>query len=210
MYANGDDILDNFDNNDRFDFEYHDDYMQTEISEGGCGVCAEPYYEQDQRRASCSFTGHRDLSAQEKRALVPKLRSTVLYLISQGVTEFHTGGAEGFDTLAAGVVHEISQTHEGIRLVLELPYERSFSREADTSQKKRFYEYIKSVADEVNIHEKKPSGKLEAVECLYKRNRVLMNKSYYCVCYMREPVGGTVYTVNYAKTLDCLIINLAE
>lgn len=209
VYNRGD-WLDKYGVDGCFEYEDIDDCLPLDACEGGYGVCCEPFYESDQRRKSCSFTGHRDLSVKETRKLLPKLRSTILYLISQGVTEFHAGGAEGFDTLAAGVVHEISRTHEGVRLVLELPYERSFSRDTDTSQKKRFYEYIKSVADEVNIHGKKPTGKLEAVECLYKRNRVLMNKSYYCVCYMREPVGGTAYTVNYAKTLDCLIINLAE
>ena len=169
----------------------------------------EVYCDYDTRRHSCSFTGHRELSVEDTHKLVPKLRSTVLYLISQGVTEFHAGGAEGFDTLAAGVVHEISQTHENVRLILELPYEKNFSHLKENSKEKRFYEFIKSVADEVNVHGTRPNGKLEAVKLLYKRNRVLMDKSYYCVCFLRDDKGGTAYTVNYANNLDCKVINLA-
>ena len=170
----------------------------------------EAFCESDNRRRSCSFTGHREISQEEINVLVPKLRSTILYLISKGVTEFHAGGAEGFDTLAAGVVHEISMNHEGIRLVLELPYEKTFGHLKPDAKEKRFYEFIKSVADEVNVHGEKPKGRYDAKNSLLKRNRVLMDKSYYCVCYMRDNKGGTAYTVKYAKTIDNHIINLAE
>ncbi|MBP3580500.1 MAG: DUF1273 family protein [Clostridia bacterium] len=174
------------------------------------GAGPEVFCDYDARRSSCSFTGHRVISQEKVHELIPKLKSTVLYLISKGVTEFHTGGADGFDTIAAGVVHEAAMTHKHVRLVLELPYEKSFAHLKKNAQEKRFYEFIKSVADEVNVHGQKPVSKLEAVKSLYKRNRVLMDKSYYCVCYMQEETGGTAYTVNYAKNLDCNIINLAK
>lgn len=184
--------------NDSDFFDISDDVDKTE------------YSEYDRRRHSCSFTGHREISPEETTELVPKIRSTVLYLISKGVTEFHVGGAEGFDTVAAGVVHEIARNRGGIRLILELPYEKKMTYLKKNAKERRFYEFIKSVADEVNVHGTRVTGRLEAINSLYKRNRVLAEKSYYCVCYMRERRGGTGYTVNYAETLDCQIINLAE
>lgn len=193
-----DDVFEKICENDSDFFDISDDQDKTE------------YSEYDRRRHSCSFTGHREISAAEINELVPRLRSTVLYLISKGVTEFHAGGAEGFDTVAAGVVHEIARNGRGIRLILELPYEKSMTYLKKNAKERRFYEFIKSVADEVNVHGKKAESRLDAINSLYKRDRILAEKSYYCVCYMREKRGGTAYTVNYAKTLDCQIINLAE
>ena len=191
--------------------EYNDDLEGLTQDDINSIIDAGPevFCDYDTRRRSCSFTGHRVLSSKEIHELLPKLRSTVMYLVSQGVTEFHAGGAEGFDTLAAGVVHEISMSRKEIRLVLELPYEKTFSHLKKNAREKRFYDFIKEVADQVNVHGEKPSCKHDAVKYLYKRNRVLMDKSYYCVCFLKEETGGTAYTVNYAKNLDCEIINLA-
>ncbi len=190
--------------------ELLDELLEEESISDIFGQGPEVFCDYDTRRRSCSFTGHRVISQEKVHELIPKLKSTVLYLISKGVTEFHAGGADGFDTIAAGVVHEAAMTHKHVRLVLELPYEKSFIHLKKNAQEKRFYEFIKSVADEVNVHGQKPVSKLEAVKALYKRNRVLIDKSYYCVCYMKEETGGTAYTVNYAKNLDCNIINLAK
>ena len=186
------------------------DYIGEELIDDSEKSESEIFCETDSRRRSCSFTGHRNLTQAELSVVVPKLRSTILQLISQGVTEFHAGGAEGFDTVAAGVVHEISRSHEGIRLVLELPYEKTFGHLQPDAKEKRFYEFIKSVADEINVHGEKPKGRNEAKDSLLKRNRVLMDKSYYCVCYLKDNKGGTAYTVKYASTIDNYIINLAE
>ena len=174
-------------------------------------VSAEPYFEYDNRRISCSFTGHRKLSQEEVSKLVPRLKSTVLYLISLGVREFHCGGAMGFDTLAATVVYDVSREHEEISLVLELPYEDQCRGWSETNR--RFYDFVKSNAHEINIHGNNQKNKEQAVKLLLSRNRVLIDKSHYCVCYLKQDEakrGGTAYTVNYAKLHDVQRINLAE
>lgn len=171
-------------------------------------ISSEPYFEYDNKRISCSFTGHRLISAEKRTALVPAIKSTVLYLISLGVREFHCGGAMGFDTLAAGVVYDVSREHPEIRLILELPYENQSSKWKDSD--KRFYDFIKSKAHETNVYSANPKNKEEAVKALLSRNRRLIDKSHYCVCYLSGEKGGTAYTVNYAKLHDLHIINLAE
>lgn len=171
-------------------------------------VSAEPYLDYDNKHISCSFTGHRFLSAADKAHLIPILKSTILYLYSLGVREFHCGGALGFDTLAATVVYDISRTHEGIRLVLELPYEK----QADgwTEENRRHYEFIKSKANEINIHSENPKNKEQAVKALLMRNRIMIDKSHYCICFLKNHSGGTAYTVNYAEKHNVQIINLAN
>ena len=160
---------------------------------------------------TCSFTGHRILTDAERLRLVPILKSTVLYLISQGVKEFHCGGAMGFDTLAATVVFDVSREHGDIRLILELPYEKQAEKWNDRD--KRFYEFVKSKAHEINVHFPNPKSKEDATYALLSRNRIMIDKSHYCVCFLRNEDakrGGTAYTVNYAKLHDAHIINLAK
>ncbi len=188
-------------------YEISDADIEFDLS----AVSAEPYFEYDNKRVSCSFTGHRKLSTEETRNLVPKLKSTLLYLISLGVREFHCGGAIGFDTLAATVVYDISREHKDIRLILELPYEEQCRGWSETHR--RFYDFVKSKAHEINIHSNNPKNREQAVKSLLSRNRLMIDKSHYCVCYLRDTnakKGGTAYTVNYAKLHDVQIINLAE
>ena len=188
-------------------FEINDSEIEYDLS----ALTAEPFFEYDNKRISCSFTGHRSLSPEETQNLVPKLKSTILYLISLGVKEFHCGGAMGFDTLAATAVYDISRQHKDIRLVLEIPYENQSKGWDDT--KRRFYDFVKSNAHEINIHNKNPRNREQAVKFLLSRNRIMIDKSHYCVCYLKDSnakKGGTAYTVNYAKLHDLQIINLAE
>ena len=170
----------------------------------------EPYFEYDKRRISYAFTGHRTLSDEEKKSVLPRLKGTVLYLISQGVKDFHCGGAIGFDTLAASIVFDVSREHRDVRLILDIPYENQTQGWNETN--KRFYNFLKSKAHEINIHGKNPSSRNDAIDSLLRRNRSMIDKSHYCVCFLRDEnakKGGTAYTVNYAKLLDSNIINLA-
>ena len=50
---------------------------------------------------TCCFTGHRELSPTCERALTEILDRRLEALFAIGFTEFRTGGALGFDTLAA-------------------------------------------------------------------------------------------------------------
>ena len=195
-------------------FFYDEDFTDindSDIEYDLSAISAEPYFEYDNKRISCSFTGHRILSPEERQDLLPALKSTVLYLISQGVKEFHSGGALGFDTLAASVVFDIAREHNDVKLVLDLPYEKQSEKWSDTD--KRFYDFIKSKADIINVHFPNPKNKEEAVKALLSRNRIMVDKSHYCVCYLKDEDakrGGTAYTVNYAKLHDTQIINLCE
>ena len=192
-------------------FTLFDDYLDTndsEIEYDLSAISAEPYCEYDNKRISCSFTGHRSIPESDKPALLLRLKSTVLYLISQGVKEFHCGGALGFDTLAATVVFDVARSHDDVKLILELPYENQSEKWKDSD--KRIYEFIKSKADEINIHSPNPKDKEQAVKFLLLRNRIMIGKSHYCVCYAKHDKGGTAYSVNYAKLHDRHIINLSE
>ena len=47
-------------------------------------------------------------------------------------------------------------------------------------------------------------------DCMFKRNRHLVDNSSVCVAYLTESRGGTAYTVGYAREKCVRVINLAE
>ena len=71
-----------------------------------------------ERERTCCFTGHRIIPAQVVPQLKAELAQTVTQLIDQGVTQFVTGGALGFDTMAAEEVLRQRKAHPDIRLHL--------------------------------------------------------------------------------------------
>ncbi len=167
---------------------------------------SEPFFEYDNKRVSCSFTGHRNLLKSDKMRIFPSLKSTILYLVSQGVKEFHTGGALGFDTIAALAVLDIMRQNKEIKLILELPYQSQSDGWNDAD--KSTYESIKRQASEINIHSEAPKSKETATKALLKRNRILVDKSHYLVCYKKHEGGGTAYTVRYANLHDVNILEI--
>lgn len=53
------------------------------------------------RKHTCCFTEHREMTPEQQRIIVERLYQTVGMLIYKGVRYFGTGGALGFDTMAA-------------------------------------------------------------------------------------------------------------
>ena len=63
------------------------------------------------KNESCCFTGHRMIPASEKPLLYKRLTETAEELIAQGITKFFSGGAIGFDMLAADCILELKEKH---------------------------------------------------------------------------------------------------
>lgn len=66
------------------------------------------------------------------------------------------------------------------------------------------YEKIKTQADKVVCISKEYTQ-----DCMFKRNRHLVDCSGVCVCYLTKPSGGTAYTVKYAASGGLTIVNIA-
>ena len=142
--------------------------------------------------AGCCFTGHRTISEGHDSLLSDLLRRTVreLYL-HDGIKTYYSGGAKGFDTLAAMAVLDVRETFPDIRLVIVLPYANQVDRWA--------------AADEVVcLAERYYHG------CMFIRNRYLVDHSSVCISYQTKQTGGTAYTVKYASKKGIKVINLAE
>ena len=155
------------------------------------------------REKTCCFTGHRDLPMLKRKAITRRLEKTVISLIQDGIQYFGAGGALGFDTIAAQTVLKLRQRYPHIKLILVLPClsQTRGWREKDVA----VYEAIKDTADKVVYTSQEYTR-----DCMFKRNRHLVDNSGICICYLTEPTGGTAYTVNYAVKQGLRLINIAD
>lgn len=149
------------------------------------------------------FTGHRKIPPKRMTSLARRLRTEIIELIDKGYLYFGTGGALGFDTLAAQTVLDLKSDYPQIKLILVLPC--LAQADAWSSDDKSIYESIKTNADKV-VYISREYTK----ECMHKRNRHLVDNSSACICYLTEKTGGTAYTVEYANSKGLLVINTAE
>lgn len=152
---------------------------------------------------TCCFTGHRKIPVNETEKIKDRLAHVITSLYAKGICNFGAGGALGFDTLAAQAVLKLRDKHPAIKLILVLPcYMQTRRWQPDAI---KTYEQIKQAADQVVYTSQEYTR-----DCMYKRNRYLVDHSSICVCYMTSGKGGTAYTVKYANQHHLPIINLAD
>lgn len=155
------------------------------------------------KKFTVCFSGHRKIPLNERTFLVQRLEEVIYQLIQKGYISFATGGAIGFDTLAAQTVLKCKQTHPDIKLILVLPCltQAKYWSDAD----KAIYDDILHRADQVQYASDEYNK-----SCMYERNRQLVDMSSVCICYLKAKTGGTAYTVKYARESGIKTLNIAE
>lgn len=124
-------------------------------------------------------------------------------MIDKDVTSFYTGGALGFDTLAALVVLKLKKAHPSIELILILPC-RDQTKGWAKKDVDIYYDILNRADKVIYIADEYSKA------CMFKRNRTLIESSQYCICYLNKHSGGTAYTVDYASKRGLAIINIAQ
>ncbi len=149
----------------------------------------------------CCFTGHRSLTYAESELAASRLKKLIPRLLEEGYTDFRTGGAVGFDALAALQLLDAREKHPEIKLHLILPckdQDRGFS-----DIQRRVYHYTIRRADSVHyLQDSYSSGVMLA------RNRALVDGSDLCISFMTRLSGGTYSTVSYARKCGIRTVNL--
>lgn len=150
----------------------------------------------------CCFTGHRKIPAGMHVLLADRVETAVLSLYHRGVTTFYAGGAFGFDLLASVTLLNLKSIHPDLSLLLALP-----CRDHDAQWNDDDRDVMKRVTSRadgvVYVSEDYSSG------CMMKRNRYMVDRSLYCLCYLTEEKGGTASTVRYAEKKNRIVENLA-
>lgn len=152
---------------------------------------------------TCCFTGHRLLPENQRDVIAARLEQAVVSLIRSGYLYFGAGGALGFDTVCAQTVLRLRESYPAIKLILVLPCISQADRWPPANQ--AVYREIMRRANKVVYTSQEYTR-----DCMFKRNRHLVDHSSACICYLNKATGGTAYTVEYAKKRGLRIINLAE
>ena len=127
---------------------------------------------------TCCFTGHRQIPAILHAQIQKHLESEIVNLIHQGVSYFGTGGALGFDTMAAQTVLALKPQYPHIKLILVLPCKTQENGWCESD--KKTYNLIRHQADKV-VYTSEHYHK----GCMHVRNRHLVDNSSICICYSK-------------------------
>lgn len=152
--------------------------------------------------ATAAFTGHRWYDSSRKQGVIKKLEGCVREAYKNGITNFISGMAIGFDLLAAELVLSLKQDCPAITLTAALPFGEQASR-FNERNKSRYYKCL-SQADDIVILSNDYTAK-----CYLERDRFMVEHSSLLIaCYDGRNKGGTFWTVNYAARIGKNVINI--
>lgn len=136
---------------------------------------------------TCTFFGHSDCP----EAVYPVLKEAIRNLINEtGVSDFFVGNNGRFDSLVTRVLKEMANENPHIRFSVVLAYlpkeniENSIYPEGLESVPKRF--------------------------CIDKRNRWMLNKADYVICFVTRNIGGAYKFSDLAMKQKKSVINIAD
>ena len=152
----------------------------------------------DKREKTVCFTGHRNVI---HKGLTQKLDEIVEILINDGFLYFGTGGARGFDKLAAECILRAKEKYPDIKLIIVLPSKDSWDK------------WNKYDRDEYMCLAKKADKVISLCDhyytgCMHVRNKHLVDGSSVCVSYRYSSGGGTAFTENYARKQGLTIVSV--
>ena len=143
------------------------------------------------RAATAAFTGHRFVDA--------SLRDDAY---GNGIRNFISGFAIGFDMMAAEVVVSLKHTYSDIILTAAVPFKGQAARFGFYDRKR--YDRLLEVADEVIVLSERYYPR-----CFLDRDEFMVNNSSLLIGYYdgREK-GGTFYTIRKAMAQNIPIVNV--
>ena len=144
------------------------------------------------KNKACCFAGHRKLPEAKIERIILNLNREVENCIANGVTTFISGGALGFDQMAASLIIAKKEMGYKIRLIFVLPCKNQ--DELWTNEQKRLYHGILAEADETIYVSQEFTP-----NCMKIRNYYMVDHSAYCICALSEWMSGTGQTIRYAK-----------
>ena len=139
--------------------------------------------------SACTFFGHRDGYGLDAGTL----RSAIENLINQGVTDFWVGHQGQFDGTVRSCLRTLQVEYPQIRYSVVLAYLPTQKRESD--------DLSDTMYPEIEGH---PQFAIE------RRNRWMVDRAEYCICYVNRPWGGAYRSVLRAKRKGLTVINLGS
>ena len=150
---------------------------------------------------NCSFTGHRHIPDGHMKALSQLLDRAIEYTYSEGCRNFYTGGALGFDTMAARQLIRYKLSHSDMRLIIVVPCKNQ--DEKWSPSQRDAYEYILANADEIFYCSEEYTK-----DCMKKRNAYLAEQCDIMIAYSGRTSSGSAQTVRMAESRGKTVYNL--
>ena len=150
---------------------------------------------------ACAFTGYRpakmpwgddemDARCVEFRF---RLREALEYLIGRGYADFMSGGALGFDQMAAEIVLSLREKYPWVRLIMVIPFDGQADRWSE-AQRRRWLDIIEASDRVVHVSHDFDRG------VFYRRNHYLVEHADLLLAACDGQPGGTANTVAYARS----------
>lgn len=154
------------------------------------------------------FTGHRSqklpwgFNENDARCLTMKaaLRLEIIKAIDRGYKTFISGMAIGFDMICADMVLDLKKKYPDIKLIGALPC-RTQDCKWSEKDRRRYRELLKRLDGVRCIYDE-----YIGAECMFERNRYMVNNSSLLIALFNGRGGGTKSTIDYAKAQGLEIV----
>ena len=158
---------------------------------------------------ACAFTGYRpaklpwgydegDARCLEFRF---RLREALECLIGRGYVDYLSGGALGFDLMAAEAVLSLREKYPWVRLVMVIPFDGQADRWSE-AQRRRWQAVIEASDRVVHISDSYDRG------VFFRRNHYLVEHADLLLAAFDGKPGGTAGTVAYARRHGTRVVRL--
>ena len=149
----------------------------------------------------CAFTGHRKIEDRHKDRIDGLLLRAISFAYDNGCRTFATGGALGFDTLAAREIIRFRMSHPDVRFIVVLPCKNQ--SDSWSASQVNMYEYTLLNADEIEyVSDEYTDG------CMKERNGRLADMCDMLIAYVSRPYSGSAQTVRMASATGKAVYNL--
>ena len=150
---------------------------------------------------NCSFTGHRSIPYSHEERLSSLLGRAIAYAYEEGCRNFYTGGAIGFDTMAARQLISFRISHRDVKIIVAVPCKDQDAMWTDAQ--KDNYAFILSNADEIIFVSEEYTK-----DCMRKRNEYLADVCDILIAYSGRSSSGSAQTVRMAEARGKTVYNL--
>lgn len=156
------------------------------------------------RFETCCFSGHRVIPEDVREPLREALERQIRFLIECEYYCFCSGGAMGFDLMAAQIVLELKKENPRLELRMILPFREQAER-WNQKEREKYYTVLEQADKREYV-----CGEKYSPGCYRRRNQRLVDESDFCLCYMTREKSGTGMTVAYANQKGMKVRNLAK
>ena len=165
------------------------------------------------REQTCCFTGHRPSklpwggNESDTRCIQLKaqLAAALEDAYHKGMRHFICGMALGADTYFCEAALTLRQQHPDVTIEAALPCEEQAAHWAE-QDRHRYYSLIEQCDYETMVQ------RLYDRQCMYRRDRYMVDRSAMVIAVYGGILGGTMYTLSYAmkKGLETVLISIEE